>query len=70
MWSSAAFLKAYLQVAGEAAFMPKSEEHLRMLLSSYVLEKLLYELRYELNNRPTWSQIPLRGILQLSETEA
>ena len=38
---------------------------LRTLLSAYLLEKALYELRYELNNRPDWVNIPLEGILQL-----
>jgi maltose alpha-D-glucosyltransferase/alpha-amylase len=36
------------------------------LLNAYLLEKSLYELLYELNNRPTWVRIPLAGILALS----
>ena len=35
------------------------------LLSAYLLEKALYELLYELNNRPAWLHIPLAGILAL-----
>jgi maltose alpha-D-glucosyltransferase/alpha-amylase len=34
-----------------------------------VLDKALYELRYELNNRPAWVLIPLRGILALAHQE-
>jgi maltose alpha-D-glucosyltransferase/alpha-amylase len=34
---------------------------------SFELEKAFYELNYELNNRPTWTKIPLQGILQLME---
>jgi maltose alpha-D-glucosyltransferase/alpha-amylase len=30
-----------------------------------VLEKAVYELGYELNNRPDWVRIPLQGILHL-----
>ena len=33
-----------------------------MLLSAFLLEKAVYEVAYELNNRPTWINIPLRGI--------
>ena len=36
-----------------------------MLLKSFLLEKAVYEVGYELNNRPAWVGIPLRGILQL-----
>ena len=37
------------------------------LLRAFVLDKALYELAYELNNRPAWVRIPLIGILQLKE---
>jgi maltose alpha-D-glucosyltransferase/alpha-amylase len=37
----------------------------RGLLGLFVLEKALYELGYELNNRPDWVRIPLRGLLAL-----
>lgn len=36
----------------------------RLMLSGYLLEKALYELQYELNHRPDWTLIPLRGVLQ------
>jgi maltose alpha-D-glucosyltransferase/alpha-amylase len=39
-----------------------------VLLDSYLLEKVIYELGYELNNRPDWVEIPLRRILQLQES--
>jgi maltose alpha-D-glucosyltransferase/alpha-amylase len=39
-----------------------------VLLDAYVLEKVIYELGYELNNRPDWVEIPLRRILQLQES--
>ncbi len=37
----------------------------RIQANMYLLEKALYELRYELNNRPDWARIPLHGILQI-----
>ena len=64
LWVSAAFLKSYLDVAGKASFLPPSEEELKILLDAYLLEKAIYELGYELNNRPDWVKIPLQGILQ------
>jgi maltose alpha-D-glucosyltransferase/alpha-amylase len=35
------------------------------MLHAYILDKALYELAYELNNRPAWVHIPLTGVLQL-----
>ena len=35
------------------------------MLSVYVLEKAIYELGYELNNRPTWVDVPVAGILRI-----
>jgi maltose alpha-D-glucosyltransferase/alpha-amylase len=64
-WSSASFLQAYLAEARSGGFLPTDPAQLRTLLRAYLLEKALYELRYELNNRPDWVQIPLEGILQL-----
>jgi maltose alpha-D-glucosyltransferase / alpha-amylase len=68
LWVSVAFLKAYCSAAGQAPFLPSSREELRMLLEAHLLEKAVYELGYELNNRPDWVKIPLRGILDLLET--
>jgi maltose alpha-D-glucosyltransferase / alpha-amylase len=64
-WSSASFLQAYLAEARPGGFLPPDASQLRTLLRAYLLEKALYELRYELNNRPDWVKIPLEGILQL-----
>jgi maltose alpha-D-glucosyltransferase/alpha-amylase len=64
-WVSAAFLRGYLSEADSAGSLPRDRRQLRTLLAAYLLEKALYELRYELNNRPDWVAIPLEGILQL-----
>jgi maltose alpha-D-glucosyltransferase/alpha-amylase len=65
MWVAAVFLKAYLQAASGASFLPQARDELEVLLDIYLLEKAFYELKYELNNRPDWVRIPLRGILEL-----
>jgi len=63
-WVSAAFLRAYLAATRGAAFLPPPPD-LELLLRAYVLDKALYELAYELNNRPACVHIPLAGIMQL-----
>ena len=67
---SAVFLRKYLEVAGDAVFIPKTEKELRLLLDTFLLDKAVYELGYELNNRPSWLRTPLVGISQLAEDAA
>ncbi|MFL5733548.1 MAG: phosphotransferase, partial [Chloroflexia bacterium] len=64
-WVSAAYLKEYLAVASSGSFLPQSPEELKVLLDAYMLEKAVYELIYELNNRPAWVRIPLQGIKEI-----
>ena len=59
LWSSAAFLRAYLAQTAGALFLPRQPQELAWLLDQFLLEKAVYELRYELNNRPDWLPIPL-----------
>ena len=64
-WVSAAFLRAYLAVTRERPFVPSHPDDVDVLLQTLVLDKALYELGYELNNRPDWVHIPLTGLLRL-----
>jgi maltose alpha-D-glucosyltransferase/alpha-amylase len=64
-WVSAAFLRAYLAGASQVPFLPQGRDELQVLLDAHLLEKAIYELGYELNNRPDWIGIPLQGILDL-----
>jgi len=59
------FLRSYKTAIGDAEIVPKEEKDFQLVLDTYVLDKALYELRYELNNRPDWVRIPLLGILSL-----
>ena len=63
-WASAAFLRSYLATVGDAPFVPRTRAALHTLLEAYLLDKAVYELRYELNNRPDWAGIPIEGVLQ------
>jgi len=59
------YLDAYFAEAESAPFLPATPEQRTFLLDAFVLQKALYEVQYELNNRPAWVGIPLRGILSL-----
>jgi maltose alpha-D-glucosyltransferase/alpha-amylase len=65
----AAFLGAYLETAGDAPWIPRDEEGLAVLLDTSLLEKAVYELAYELNNRPLWVPIALTGLRDLLDED-
>ena len=57
-----AFLAAYAEAAkGSGLFT--SFDDVKGLLTLFELEKVLYELRYEINNRPGWIHVPLSGVM-------
>jgi trehalose synthase-fused probable maltokinase len=62
------FLGEYLATV-DRALLPPGEAGIANLLSIYELEKAIYELRYELDNRPEWVAIPVAGIRRLLEEE-
>ena len=68
LWQNATageFLRAYKQsITNNPDLLPPLKQA-QSLLEVYLLEKALYELLYELNNRVTWLRIPLAGILAL-----
>jgi maltose alpha-D-glucosyltransferase/alpha-amylase len=56
------FLQSYLKTTGMAIFIPQNTEDRQIMLEAYLLDKAVYEIGYELNNRPAWVVIPVRGI--------
>jgi maltokinase len=62
------FLAGYLEHV-EPSLLPPGEQAIGNLLAVFELEKAIYELRYELDNRPDWVSIPVAGIVRLLETE-
>jgi len=67
-WVSGTFLTSYLTTAGRASYLPANRNDLGALLDFFLLEKAVYELSYEANARPTWVDIPARGLLDMLET--
>ncbi len=61
-WAGVAFLRGYLATMPDGV-LPQTDAQIARLLDAYLLEKTLYELSYELNNRPDWVPIPLRGVI-------
>ena len=66
-WMSVGFVKGYLKAATGSNFWPPSRDDVDKLMDLYLVEKAFYELRYELNNRPDWIEIPLHGLVAILE---
>jgi maltose alpha-D-glucosyltransferase/alpha-amylase len=62
---SGVFLGRYLEETEGEGLLPADAEDLSVLMEAYLLEKAMYELMYELNNRPDWAVVPLRGLCDL-----
>ena len=63
--TAAAFLAGYQAAAAGTPSYPSDRSHFAELLECFMLEKALYELRYEMDNRPDWVGIPLAGLLEI-----
>ena len=62
-----AYWECYRETLGEAHLWPAEEPKTRDLLNLFLLEKALYEIEYELSNRPSWAHIPLEATLRILE---
>jgi len=72
-WASAAFLRGYLASVEGSGLLPVDAESRRIQLDAHLIDKALYEVSYELNNRPDWVAIPMAGLrtlLRARELEA
>ncbi|PEN14641.1 trehalose synthase [Longibacter salinarum] len=63
-WADITFLNAYGGTADEASFLQPPETRYDFLWA-YLFDKAIYEVRYELNHRPSWAWLPLRGLRRL-----
>jgi trehalose synthase-fused probable maltokinase len=66
--ASRAFLGAYLEVAQASPGCPQDQEAAGRVVRFFMLEKALYEIAYEIANRPDWVAIPVRGVLALLDS--
>ncbi len=64
-WISRAFIDAYRREVSAASIVPAGDGF-DALLDAFTLEKALYELGYELNNRPDWARIPLNALMTMA----
>ncbi len=64
-WVSAGYLSGYVPVAQSAGLLPTSNEEMVICLRAHLFDKALYEIRYELANRPEWVHLPLLGLSSL-----
>ena len=64
-WISVRYLQAYLDAMAEVDLLPRAHRELDALLKAYLLDKAVYEVGYELNNRPVRLPIPFSGILDV-----
>jgi len=63
--SSSALMQGYMKTIEGCPSCPSDPGTFSRLLDLFILEKALYEIRYELANRPSWLRIPLEGIMSL-----
>ena len=69
-YNAGVFLAAYKKSLAGTELIPKDPAQADVMLQTFMLDKAIYELGYELNNRPDWVGIPLKGILGLLTAEA
>ena len=66
-WCCVSFVRTYLAGIEGEAYCPTKPATARLLLDFYELEKALYEIDYELNNRPHWLIVPLAGLARIAQ---
>jgi maltose alpha-D-glucosyltransferase/alpha-amylase len=64
---TAAYWQSYRETLGDSPLWPAEDDQTRDLLNLFLLEKALYEIEYELSNRPSWAHIPIEATLRILE---
>jgi maltose alpha-D-glucosyltransferase/alpha-amylase len=63
-WTSVAFLRQYMHTVTPADILPPEVSDIEALLRILLMEKAVYELGYEINNRPGWLRVPAQAIIR------
>ena len=58
-------MRSYLDTVQGSSFIPADNADLKVMLDTYLLEKAVYSLNYELRKRPQWAIVPVRIIKSL-----
>lgn len=66
-WSIESFIEGYLAETENCRSITGNSKEFKKILSLLCVEKAVYELGYELNNRPDWVEIPLNGLVEVLE---
>ncbi len=66
---TAAFVREYWSIAGRAPYMPSSRAHQEILLTTYLLERAMLDIREDIQNQPDFSGMPFRLILHLLDPQ-
>jgi len=69
-YNAGIYLASYQKSVAGSGLIPTEPADAEVMLQTYLLDKALYELGYELNNRPDWVVIPLKGVLGLLQPKA
>ena len=62
------FIDTYFEKTAGSDIVPADPKQREHLMRAYLMNKAVYELKYELNSRPDWADIPMRGILKILES--
>ncbi len=66
---TAVYLRSYVDTAQARPILPASSAQCERMIEAFLIEKAVYELEYELNNRPNWVRVPLQGLSTLLARE-
>jgi maltose alpha-D-glucosyltransferase / alpha-amylase len=66
-WVGAAYLRGYFEALGPSDLVPHDRHARRVQLDAHLIEKAMYEVRYELDHRPDWVGIPIAGLRRFLE---